>query len=124
MGWTDGGLPFWALPSLGGRNTLRGYIENRFTGQAFWHASAEYRFWIVPRGFSVTDTMRVERLGAALFYDIGTVSNGLSGLWSETVHDSYGIGFRFSLERTAQFRADLGFSKEGTNFSFGYGQSF
>ena len=51
-----------------GPDTLRGYIANRFTDDASWHAVAEYRFWIIPRGFAVTDTIRIERVGMALFY--------------------------------------------------------
>jgi len=121
---THGDLPFWALPSLGGRNTLRGYIQNRFTDKTAWHATGEYRFWVVPRGFKLTDTIRIERVGFALFYDFGTVENQFNDLWHTTVHDSYGASFRFSLERTALFRADLGFSDEGMNFSFAYGLSF
>jgi outer membrane protein assembly factor BamA len=121
---TQGDLPFWALPSLGGRNTLRGYIQNRFTDKAAWHASGEYRFWVIPRGFRLTDSIRIERVGLALFYDIGTVDDSFNELWSATVHDSYGTSLRFSLERTALFRADLGFSDEGTNFTFAYGLSF
>ena len=121
---THGDLPFWALPTLGGRKTLRGYIQNRFTDKAAWHASGEYRFWVMPRGFKVTDSIRVERVGFALFYDIGTVGGNMDDLFSSTVHDSYGISFRLSLERTALFRADLGFSDEGTNFTFAYGLSF
>jgi len=121
---THGDLPFWALTSLGGRNTLRGYISNRFTDKAAWHASGEYRIWVIPRGFTVTKSIRVERVGLALFYDIGTVGDGLDALFSSTVHDSYGVSFRFSLERTALFRADLGFSDEGMNFNFAYGLSF
>jgi outer membrane protein assembly factor BamA len=122
--WTEGKLPYWAMPSLGGRNTLRGYIRNRFTGRALWHASAEYRFWTVPRGIRITDTVRVERLGAAAFYDIGTVSDDLDDLWSATVHDSYGFSLRFIMDRTAMFRADIGFSDEDTVFTFAYGLSF
>ena len=121
---THGDLPFWALPSLGGRDTLRGYIKNRFTDKVAWHASAEYRLWILPRGFSLTDAIRIERVGWAFFYDIGTVDDNLNDLMSATVHDSYGVSFRFSLERTALFRADLGFSNEGTNFTFAFGLSF
>ena len=48
----------------------------------------------------------------------------IEDLFSSTVHDSYGVSFRFSLERTALFRADLGFSDEGMNFTFAYGLSF
>lgn len=124
MQWTHGDLPYWALPTLGGRSTLRGYIENRFTGRALWHGAAEYRFWTLPRGFALTDTVRIERFGAAFFYELGTVSDGLDSLWTEKIHDSYGVSLRFSLERTAQFRADFGFSDEGMNVTFGYGLSF
>ncbi|MEI7925007.1 MAG: hypothetical protein WCI61_02280, partial [Chloroflexota bacterium] len=46
--WGD--LPFPDLPSLGGSDTLRGYLADRFTGQAAWHASAEWRLWCLPRG--------------------------------------------------------------------------
>jgi len=121
---THGEAPFWALPSLGGRDTLRGYIQNRFTDKAAWHAAAEYRIWFLPRGFALTDTIRIERVGWAFFYDIGSVDDNPNDLMTATVHDSYGVSLRFFLERTALFRADLGFSDEGTNFTFAFGLSF
>jgi len=119
-----GSLPYFALPSLGGVNTLRGYIGNRFTGDSAWHAVVEYRFWVIPRGFRITDTIRIERVGLAPFVEIGTVANSLGDLPSATVHTSYGIGLRFSLERTALFRADIGFSNEDVNFTVAFGLSF
>jgi outer membrane protein assembly factor BamA len=119
-----GTLPFYARPSLGGSDTLRGYIANRFTGDASWHAVAEYRFWVVPRGFRFTDTIRIERVGMALFYEAGTVANSLDALPAARVHTSYGVGLRFSLERTAVFRADVGFSSEDVNVTVGFGLSF
>jgi hypothetical protein len=121
---TAGNLPFYELPSLGGSETLRGYIANRFTDNAAWHAVAEYRFWVVPRGFALTDTIRIERIGLALFYEVGTVADGLDDLLDARVHTSYGVGLRFSLERTAAFRADVGFSKEDVNVTVGFGLSF
>jgi hemolysin activation/secretion protein len=119
-----GDLAFYDLPSLGGVNTLRGYIANRFTDRAAWHASGEYRFWVVPRGFALTRTIRVERIGLALFGDVGTVAHHLEDLPSARIHTSYGIGLRVSLERTALFRADFGFSGEGLNFTLAFGLSF
>jgi hypothetical protein len=119
-----GDLPYYARPRLGGNDTLRGYIANRFTGDAAWHAAAEYRLWIIPRGFALTDTIRIERIGLAPFFEIGTVANSLDALPRARVHTSYGIGFRFSLERTAMFRADMGFSPEGVNFTVGFGLPF
>ncbi len=119
-----GDLAYYDLPSLGGLYTLRGYIANRFTGNSAWHAVAEYRLWVVPRGFALTDTIRIERIGLAPFVEAGTVANDLGGLPDARIHTSYGIGLRVSLERTALFRADLGFSGEGTNFTLAFGLSF
>jgi Omp85 superfamily domain len=119
-----GALPFYERPSLGGADTLRGYIANRFTDDSSWHGVAEYRFWIIPRGFAFTDTIRIERIGMALFYEAGTVADGLDRLPAARVHMSYGVGLRFSLERTAVFRADVGFSSEGVNVTVGFGLSF
>jgi Omp85 superfamily domain len=119
-----GDLAFYDLPSLGGTHTLRGYIANRFTDNAAWHASGEYRFWVIPRGFALTRAIRVERIGLALFGDVGTVAHSLGDLPSARIHTSYGIGLRVSLERTALFRADFGFSGEGLNFTLAFGLSF
>lgn len=119
-----GTLPFYERPTLGGGDTLRGYIANRFTDNSSWHAVAEHRFWIIPRGFALTDTIRIERVGMALFYEAGTVANSLDALPAARVHTSYGVGLRFSLERTAVFRADVGFSREDVNVTVGFGLSF
>jgi outer membrane protein assembly factor BamA len=121
---TMGNLPFWALPSLGGGNTLRGFIANRWTGESAWHAAVEYRFWVIPRGFAFTDTIRVERLGMAFFGESGSVDDHLGDLLRAKVRFSYGVGFRASFERTALLRADLGFSNEGLNVTANFGLSF
>ncbi|MBK8978636.1 MAG: BamA/TamA family outer membrane protein [Planctomycetes bacterium] len=123
-GATIGELPFYALPSLGGSRTLRGYINGRFTDRAYWHGSAEYRFWFSPRGFPITDRIRVERVGAALFYDVGSVAHAFDDLSTATVRDSFGIGLRFHLERLALFRVDVGFSDEDRNLTISYGLPF
>src|SRR5262249_59003356 len=121
---TLGDLPFYDLPSLGGSTTLRGYIGNRCTDNSAWHAVAEYRFWVIPRGFRLTRTIRVERVGLALFGELGTVAPNLGDLPTARVHASYGVGLRISLERLALFRVDLGFSDEGTNVTAAFGFSF
>jgi len=121
---TVGTVPYYTLPSLGGTQTLRGYIQNRFTDDSAWHAVAEYRLWVIPRGIAFTDVLRIERLGLALFVEAGTVAGSLGQLADATVHTSYGAGFRMGLERAATFRVDVGFSNEGPNISAGFGLSF
>jgi hypothetical protein len=128
---TAGDVPFFDLPSLGGPNTLRGYIANRFTDRAAWNAVAEYRFWVIPRGFWLIPrewkfgrAIRIERVGLALFGEAGTVASRPEKLPDARIHTSYGVGIRVGLERAATFRADFGFSGEGPNFTIAFGLPF
>jgi len=121
---SSGDLPFFARPSLGGSEIQRGYIEGRWRDDAVWTAAAEYRFWLLARGFTVWRHIRVERLGAAVFYEVGGVGENASALFHESLIQSYGVSGRITVERAAIFRADFGFSSEGFNFSAGFGLSF
>jgi outer membrane protein assembly factor BamA len=123
-GATAGELPFWVLPTLGGNDTLRGYIGHRWTDRAAWHAAAEYRFWVIPRGVAITDAIRIERIGAAFFFDVGAVAGSVTDFSDATVRHCYGAGLRVSLERKALFRLDVGFSSEDINVIAAYGLSF
>ena len=120
---TSGDLPFYSLPSLGGDQTLRGYIQNRFTGETAAHGSVEYRFAVIPRGIRFTETIRLERVSLAAFYDFGWVSDDIGDLGSNYL-DSYGMGLRLGLARDAVFRVDLGFSKEDSNLTVSFGNPF
>ncbi|MEM7206056.1 MAG: BamA/TamA family outer membrane protein [Planctomycetota bacterium] len=121
---TTGDLPWYSLPSLGGDDTLRGYIQRRFTDRVAAHGSVEYRFAIVPRGVRFTDTLRIERIGMALFYDFGTVSSRLGNLDRAAYLDSYGLGLRIGFQREALFRVDLGFSEEDRLLTVSFGNAF
>jgi hypothetical protein len=121
---TTGDLPFYSLPTLGGTNTLRGYIQNRFTDRAAAHATIEYRIGLVPRGVTFTDTIRIERIGLGFFYDAGTVADGIEDLADGRFLDSYGLGLRIAFSREATFRVELGFGDEGSNFTLAFGNSF
>lgn len=123
---TAGDLPFFALPSLGGSKDLRGFIAGRWRDRASWETTTEYRFWLLPRGFPIpfTDRIRVERFGAALFFEAGAVGKNAGRLFDSRVRTSYGVGIRASLERAAPFRVDVGFSEDGVNISAGFGLGF
>jgi hypothetical protein len=121
-----GDLPFFALPSLGGAETLRGFIEGRFRDRSSWSARSEYRFWVLARGFRIpfTKTLRIERAGLALFYELGAVAHDVGDLFQSRARHSYGIGYRMMIERSAPFRIDLGFSDEGLYVTAGFGLTF
>jgi hypothetical protein len=121
-----GDLPFFALPSLGGTRRLRGFIEGRFRDRSLWYGSLEHRIWVIPRGFPLpfTETLRVERVGVAPFVDVGSVADDWWEVVSSRVRWSAGLGLLLTLERTAPFRIDIGFSNEDRVVTAGFGLSF
>ena len=122
----SGNLPFFSLPTLGGANSHRGFIAGRFRDRGSWIGSVEHRFWFLPRGFDVpfTEAIRIERVGAAAFYEIGNVFRNESELFTSRVRHSVGVGLRVSLERSAPFRLDVGFSEDGVSVNARFGLSF
>ncbi len=121
---TAGDMPFTGLPTLGGSDTLRGFQAGRFRDDAAWHAGIEHRVWVIERGFELTPTIRVERIGFAPFVEVGSVGGSGVDLFESQVKLSYGIGLRILLERAAPFRIDFGFSDEGVQWTARFGYTF
>lgn len=121
---THGDLPFYNLPTLGGEDALRGFVANRFTDRAVAYGSLEYRFAVVPRGFRISETVRIERVSLGLFYDFGTMASGLHRLHDGRYLDSYGLGLRLGFSREALFRIDYGISDEDSNLTISFGHAF
>ncbi len=119
-----GDVPFYGLPSLGGSKTLRGYLADRFVDRAAWHASVEWRTWILPRGFNITKAVRIERVGLAPFWDVGTVAPRLGDLPKARLHHNPGLGFRFAFERAMVLRLDIARSAEQTGVNLDMGMAF
>ena len=120
-----GELPFFAQPSLGGDRYLRGYVAGRFTDKASWLGAAEYRFWVLTRGIPIWGPIRIERIGLAIFGELGSVASDPGQLFQSRVRFSYGPGLRVTLERAAPFRLDLGFAPDtGPNVVARFGLSF
>lgn len=119
-----GGLPFYDLPSLGGRDTLRGFYADRFTDRAAWHAGAEYRLWVLPRGIPFSREVRIERIGLAPFADVGAVAGSWRDLPEPVPRWSVGCGLRLMFERAAVFRIDVAGSKEMTGVNVAFGMPF
>lgn len=78
----------------------------------------------MPRGFAITDSIRIERIGLAPFYELGSVADRVGKFPQARVHDSVGIGLRIGLERASVFRCDVGYSHEGSAVTIAYGLSF
>ncbi len=99
-------------------------VAGRFRDRASWHGNVEYRFWVIQRGLGLSHTFRIERIGAAVFYESGSVGSDAEGLFHASVQHSYGFSLICSLERLFPFRMDFGFSKDGLSLTLGSGLSF
>ena len=77
-------IKFSELIHLGGRSTLRGYVEDRFMENAGIMGTAEYRYPMTPF------------VEACFFADFGKVMPRLLDFNFEGVHRSWGAGLRFA----------------------------
>lgn len=105
------GTPTYAFTyRLGGSDSMRGYLENRFRGKKFYLQQTELRFPIV-RPFS----------GAA-FVGFGDTTNEVF----DNAKMAYGIGLRIGLppDWNNQIRIDVGYGKDQWGVFANFGQIF
>ena len=82
---------------LGGRNGLRGYSAYEFSGDMLALVNLEYRFYFPLEILTV-------RLGAAAFFDIGSVWYRGEKIDLKDLKSDLGIGLRFGLTRSSTSR--------------------
>jgi outer membrane protein assembly factor BamA len=105
------GVPFYMMPTLGGRTTLRGYNDYRFRDRNAAAFAAEYR---LPM-FRMVD--------AALFAEAGNVAPTARGLWRERLNHDYGVGLRVHSSTKIFARVDVAKGQEGMRVSAGLSAS-
>jgi hypothetical protein len=105
-------VPYYLQYSLGGGRLLRSYPEHRFSGDAIYGVSAEYRL------------QALRWLQLAAFFDGGAASGGFAGLDSRGFRTSTGAGVRLTTRDAVLFRFDVARGDEGTRFNARIGYSF
>jgi len=94
-------VPFYLVPTLGGKNTMRGYNDYRFHDNDMESFGAESRWALYTH------------VDAAVFADLGKVAPRASGLDLHDLKSSFGAGLRLHNSRSTLFRLDAGHSVEG-----------
>ena len=118
-------VPWWDLPCIGGRDSLRGYWEGRFRGKSIILTNAEYRFHL----FNVSPTLFRHELkyifDGNIFFDAGRAFTPDDG-WDDTPQKDWkyseGFGIRLTTPPGLMGRLDIGFSREmkyAIYFNFG-----
>ena len=101
---SEGDVPFYMLPRIGGKDILRGYYQGRFRGKFLTALQMEHRYQISKRWAWVQ------------FAGMGDIGNKTSDLFSEGGKLSYGTGGRFLItsSQKVNLRLDLGWGDTGT----------
>jgi hypothetical protein len=109
-------VPFWALSSLGGADTviggnqpLRGFGEGRFYDRDSFSSTVEFRRSVVTL-HAVATQVEIE---LAPFIDVGRVFDRTSTLPFEQLHKVYGVGFRGLARPYVVGFVDIGYGSEG-----------
>lgn len=106
-------VPFFAMPTLGGSTTLRGFSEFRYRDTNAFLLNLEYRW----EAFSGLDM--------ALFGDWGTVAPTWDDVDFQHLKNDFGIGFRFNTFRSVFLRFDIARSRqEGVRFVTAFNGGF
>tara|TARA_R110002049_G_scaffold30345_2_gene103952 strand:- start:3188 stop:6865 length:3678 start_codon:yes stop_codon:yes gene_type:complete len=111
-------LVFYQAANIGGRNGLRGFRTERFTGKNSFVGSADLRYSFPS---FKTSTLPLQ-IGVFAGGDVGRV--WLKGDFSDKWHNDYGGGFWVTAAESLSGTFNFFNSVEGLRFSFGFGLNF
>jgi hypothetical protein len=120
LSFRTSGAPTAASTHWAGRQSLRGYRQNRFLARTVAFANAELRVRLADVKLGKQNF----GLGVAPFADVGTVRNRWQDLSLRNLKTSYGAGARIAWNLSTIVFADYGISEEDQLFFFGLGQVF
>jgi len=109
---SDGQMPFYRMPTLGGSRSLRGYRTDRFRDRNAVLVNAEVRCEIW------------HRLDMALFADAGHVFRRVDDIDVGDPRLGYGVGFRIKNNGQILGRIDIARSDEGIRTTIDIGSLF
>ncbi len=107
--------PLHTLVNLGGGNTLRGYVNDRFQDRLGWWATAEYRWAFYEYGGKSMG------MSAAVCGVLGKVGGELEELVKGKLPWSVGYNLRLEQNLVLLGRIQFAYSPEGFRFSIGAG---
>jgi outer membrane protein assembly factor BamA len=111
---TSGGatVPFYLMPAIGGKNTLRGFYSYRFHDNDMALANIESRWALLTH------------MDLAVFGDVGTVAHTASTFDIHDTRHSFGAGVRVHNATSTLVRIDAGHSADGWRLFFVMSEPF
>ena len=102
-------IPFYELPSLGGRDTLRGYGDGRLTDSGRVVVNVEHRMTVASLSIMGIQT----NFEVAPFFDLGTVFPTATEVQRKNFRPVYGSAFRAAVKPNVVGDVEVGIGKEG-----------
>jgi hypothetical protein len=102
-------IPFYEMPSLGGRDTLRGYGDGRFIDRGRLVFNVEHRITFVSMEMMGIKT----NFEVAPFFDLGSVFPDIQDIKSKDFRPVYGGAFRAAVKPNVVGDVEVGVGKEG-----------
>jgi len=102
-------IPFYELPSLGGRDSLRGYGEGRFADRGRLVFNVEHRITM-----TTLDMMGIKtNFEVAPFFDLGSVFPDIQDIKSKNFQPVVGGAFRAAVKPNVVGDVEVGVGREG-----------
>ena len=109
--WANGAnIPYYELPSLGGRETLRAYGEGRLVDRGRVVLNLEHRMTVA----TLTMMGIQSNFELAPFFDIGSVFPTLPEIQRKNFRPVYGGAFRVAVKPNVVGDVEVGVGKEGS----------
>jgi outer membrane protein insertion porin family len=124
-GTSTGELPFYEQFFVGGADSLRGYLEDRYWGSYMFLTSVEYRRPLASALTGVLFTDWGDAWGAPASYNLQdpTLQTRFRQHSNISPHGSVGLGLRVTTP-VGPIRLDYGYGSEGGRLHFSIGHSF
>ena len=116
----NGSAPFWLMPQLGGKYSLRSYGEGRFVDHSMIVFGAEERCRVYSKMISgIPASFWVDP-----FVGVGTVSREPDVMRGKYMRPAAGVAFRVVSRPQIVESLDLGYGQEGLATFFDFNYSF
>lgn len=115
--WSNGDVPFYDMPTLGGSFSLRGLYAGRFRDNNAIEHTSEYRHTFLR------DNGNLSAHGMTVWAGIGSVADDIDILYDNLLY-SYGFGYRYELQPRMNVRIDFGFSADDSGFFLTFTEAF